>query len=71
MFQFYQSYYAGALGRAKETGVQKVLGARQSQLIRKFFTESFLMCFFLYCIACNGEFSVALFQPISKYTTLL
>src|SRR5204863_994421 len=35
---------AGALGRAKETGVQKVLGARQSQLIRKFFNESFLLC---------------------------
>ena len=37
---------AGALGRAKETGVQKVLGAKQSQLIGKFFSESLMLCFF-------------------------
>ncbi|MEP6514455.1 MAG: FtsX-like permease family protein, partial [Parafilimonas sp.] len=35
---------AGALGRAKETGVQKVLGANKGQLIRKFFGESFMLC---------------------------
>ena len=32
------------MGRAKETGIQKVLGARQGQLIGKFFNESFLLC---------------------------
>jgi putative ABC transport system permease protein len=44
-FNFINLTTAGALSRAKETGVQKVLGARQSQLVQKFFTESFLMCF--------------------------
>ncbi len=43
-FNFINLTTAGALSRAKETGVQKVLGAKQSQLIRKFFTESSLMC---------------------------
>jgi putative ABC transport system permease protein len=43
-FNFINLTTAGALGRAKETGVQKVLGARQSQLIRKFFSESFFLC---------------------------
>ena len=45
-FNFINLTTAGALGRAKETGVQKVLGARQSQLIGKFFSESFLLCSF-------------------------
>lgn len=45
-FNFINLSTAGALGRAKETGVQKVLGAKQSQLIAKFFSESFLVCFF-------------------------
>ena len=45
-FNFINLTTAGALGRAKETGVQKVLGARQSQLIGKFFSESFLVCSF-------------------------
>jgi putative ABC transport system permease protein len=44
-FNFINLTTAGALSRAKETGVQKVLGAKQGQLIRKFFIESFLMCF--------------------------
>ncbi|MES1218363.1 MAG: ABC transporter permease [Bacteroidota bacterium] len=43
-FNFINLTTAGALGRAKETGVQKVLGAKQSQLITKFFSESFLVC---------------------------
>jgi putative ABC transport system permease protein len=45
-FNFINLTTAGALGRAKETGVQKVLGASQSQLVRKFLSESFLLCFF-------------------------
>ena len=45
-FNFINLTTSGALGRAKETGVQKVLGARQSQLVRKFFSESFLLCTF-------------------------
>jgi putative ABC transport system permease protein len=44
-FNFINLTTAGALSRAKETGVQKVLGAKQGQLILKFFIESFLMCF--------------------------
>lgn len=43
-FNFINLTTSGALSRAKETGVQKVLGARQSQLVRKFFSESFLLC---------------------------
>jgi len=43
-FNFINLTTAGALGRAKETGVQKVLGATQWQLIRKFFSESLLLC---------------------------
>ena len=35
-FNFINLTTAGALGRAKETGVQKVLGANQWQLVRKF-----------------------------------
>ncbi|MEO8111708.1 MAG: ABC transporter permease [Ginsengibacter sp.] len=43
-FNFVNLTTSGALARAKETGVQKVLGARQSQLVKKFFSESFLLC---------------------------
>jgi putative ABC transport system permease protein len=43
-FNFINLTTAGALARAKETGVQKVLGAKRSQLIGKFFSESFLLC---------------------------
>ncbi len=43
-FNFINLTTSGALGRAKETGVQKVLGATQSQLVRKFFSESLLLC---------------------------
>jgi putative ABC transport system permease protein len=43
-FNFINLTTAGALGRAKETGVQKVIGATQRQLIRKFFSESFMLC---------------------------
>jgi putative ABC transport system permease protein len=50
-FNFINLTTAGALGRAKETGVQKVLGARQFQLIKKFFSESFVLCFISLVIA--------------------
>ena len=50
-FNFINLTTAGALGRAKETGVQKVLGANQWQLIRKFFGESFLLCILSLAIA--------------------
>ena len=43
-FNFINLTTAGALGRAKETGIQKVLGARKSQLIKKFLAESFVLC---------------------------
>src|SRR4030095_10551787 len=43
-FNFINLSTAGAISRAKETGVQKVLGAREFQLIVKFFSESFLLC---------------------------
>ncbi|HMK18506.1 MAG TPA: ABC transporter permease [Chitinophagaceae bacterium] len=43
-FNFINLTTAGALGRAKETGVQKVLGANKGLLIRKFFGESFALC---------------------------
>jgi putative ABC transport system permease protein len=44
-FNFINLTTAGALGRAKETGVQKVLGAQQWQLVVKFFTETSLLLF--------------------------
>jgi putative ABC transport system permease protein len=50
-FNFINLTTAGALGRAKETGVQKVLGAKQSQLVKKFFSESFLLCTISFIIA--------------------
>jgi putative ABC transport system permease protein len=50
-FNFINLTTAGALGRAKETGVQKVLGANQWQLVRKFFGESFLLCLISVVIA--------------------
>jgi putative ABC transport system permease protein len=50
-FNFINLTTAGALGRAKETGVQKVLGANQWQLVKKFFGESFLLCIISLTIA--------------------
>src|SRR6185312_3091882 len=50
-FNFINLSTAGALSRAKETGVQKVLGAKQSQLVQKFFTESFLMSFLSFMLS--------------------
>ena len=35
---------AGAIKRAKETSVRKVIGATKSQLIRQFFLETFIIC---------------------------
>jgi len=43
-FNFIHLTTAGALARAKETGVQKVLGATRIQLIRQSFAESVLVC---------------------------
>ncbi len=43
-FNFINLSTAGALSRAKETGVHKVLGATRLFLIRKSFVESFLLC---------------------------
>ncbi|HET6769571.1 MAG TPA: ABC transporter permease [Chitinophagaceae bacterium] len=45
-FNFINLTTAGALGRAKETGMQKILGANRGLLIRKFFGESFMLCTF-------------------------
>src|SRR4029078_5958346 len=50
-FNFINLTTAGALGRAKETGVQKILGANQWQFVRKFFGESFLLCLISLAIA--------------------
>ncbi len=50
-FNFINLSTAGALGRAKETGVQKVLGARYVQLVKKFFAESFIFCCLSFAIA--------------------
>jgi putative ABC transport system permease protein len=35
---------AGAIKRAKETSVRKVMGATRAQLIRQFFLETFIVC---------------------------
>jgi putative ABC transport system permease protein len=35
---------AGAIKRAKETSVRKVIGATKPQLIRQFFSETFIIC---------------------------
>jgi len=51
-FNFINLTSAGALGRAKETGVQKVLGASQWQLTRKFFSESFVLCLLSISLSC-------------------
>jgi len=37
---------AGAIKRAKETSVRKVIGATKPQLIRQFFSETFIICAF-------------------------
>jgi putative ABC transport system permease protein len=50
-FNFINLTTAGVLGRAKETGVQKVLGATQFQLIKKFFSESFVLCLIAFVLA--------------------
>ena len=84
-FNFINLTTAGALGRAKETGVQKVLGAKQGQLIRKFLSESFVLCLFSLLLSCllvifllplfnqvaNSNLSVGLlFQPGSVVALL-
>lgn len=42
---------ANALKRGKEVGVRKTLGSSRKQLIIQFFTESFVIIFFSFCIA--------------------
>ncbi len=42
---------ANALKRGKEVGVRKTLGSSRKQLIFQFFTESFLLILFSFCIA--------------------
>ena len=51
-FNFINLTTAAALGRAKETGLQKVLGASQWQLTRKFFSESLVLCLFSMSLSC-------------------
>ncbi|HYK47221.1 MAG TPA: ABC transporter permease [Parafilimonas sp.] len=41
---------AGAIKRAKETSVRKVIGATKPQLIRQFFFETFIICTFAVCL---------------------
>ena len=41
---------AGAIKRAKETSVRKVIGATKPQLIRQFFLETFIICALAVCI---------------------
>jgi len=50
-FNFINLTTASALGRSKETGVQKALGASRYQLIKKFFGESVVMCCFSLAVA--------------------
>ena len=42
---------AHALKRSKEVGVRKTLGSSRNQLILQFFTESFLIILFSFCVA--------------------
>ncbi|WP_422107627.1 ABC transporter permease [Winogradskyella sp.] len=42
---------ANALKRGKEVGVRKTLGSSRKQLVFQFFTESFVIIFFSFCIA--------------------
>lgn len=42
---------ANALKRGKEVGVRKTLGSSRKQLIFQFFTESFMLILFSFCIA--------------------
>jgi putative ABC transport system permease protein len=41
---------AGAIKRAKETSVRKVVGATKPQLIRQFFSETFIICALAVCL---------------------
>ena len=42
---------ASSLGRAKEVGVRKVLGAARSRLVRQFIGESLLLCFISFLVS--------------------
>ena len=65
-FNFINLTTAGALGRAKESGVQKVLGASQFQLIKKFFGESFILCFISLSIAVLVIIALPLFNHLAN-----
>lgn len=41
---------AGAIKRAKESSVRKVIGATKSQLVQQFFSETFIICAFSVCL---------------------
>jgi len=47
---------AHALKRSKEVGVRKTLGSSQKQLIFQFFTESFIIILFAFCVALLATF---------------
>jgi len=71
-FNFINLSTAGALSRAKETGVQKVLGARQIQLIEKFFSESFLMCLLSFLLAISiVSYIIPFFNSLSMVISML
>ena len=52
---------ARSMGRAKEVGLRKVIGARKSQLIGQFFGESLLVTFFALILAIGGAHLLAPF----------
>ena len=60
---------AGAIKRAKETSVRKVIGATKVQLIRQFFMETFVICTIAVCLGvvlfkiALPQFSLWLGQP--------
>ncbi|RZN82549.1 MAG: ABC transporter permease [Winogradskyella sp.] len=49
---------ANALKRGKEVGVRKTLGSSRKQLIFQFFTESFMLILFSFCIALTLAFII-------------
>ena len=51
-FNFINLSTVAAIGRLKEAGIQKVLGAHRIQLIGKFLLESFLLCTIALGFAC-------------------